>query len=140
MNLIRQYSSPQFPYRIMERYIANRILHDVCGVKTPIRQLEEEKYNYLRSKMDRMTENDAHVIQLPSTKETEEEMVTDIIQIYEEIVQANKKSHPSHLRNCIFTITYYLTVQYKHDVILCSNILCCFMEITEKLELLRNID
>ena len=124
---------------LMERYIANRILHDVCKIKTPIKQSLEEKYILLRDRMDKMTKNGAHLIRLPSTKDTVEEMIKDIIQTYKSIVQATKKMKSGHLTNCIFTVTYYLAVQYKHDVILCSNILCCFMETTEKLELFKNV-
>ena len=106
--------------RDVSLYTARRLLYDHCDVLAVIDDRFEEIYRKLIIWMERFTMlYGARIIPaLPTVKESEEELKSDLIRLYSEIMASGNRS----LVEPLFTISYYMMVRYSHNVALCSRI------------------
>ena len=111
-------------------YIGQRMLYDICDVMIPINSENEQCYSYMIRLMHLMTERNAHLIRLPTRKTNLQDVIEDVIDIYTSIFDAFPDRNSLPVLNCLFTITFYMVIQYKEDIRICSRISCCFAVIT----------
>ena len=118
-------------------YVSNRMLLDICD--TPMRinsQLEPIYEDFCRS--FRRYNNDRHfrhtaTVGLPSQKETEDELLADIFELYSGILRGANDHHSISTIRCLFTVSLYMMGIYRNDIELCKLIPSYFYLISYRL-------
>ena len=106
--------------RDVSLYVARRLLFDHCDIIAVIDDRFEEIYRKLIIWMERFTVlYGARIIPaLPTVKESEQELKSDMIRLYSEIMASGNRT----LLEPLFTITYFMMIKYSHNPALCSRI------------------
>ena len=115
-------------------YVSRRLLYDICDIMTPIESELECIFSLLRNWMLIFTDRFGTRIRVPQIRERAEDMRRDLAQLYSAIFHYYRNRNSTRTLNCIFTITYYMMLRYKDNVILCSQISTYFYVITRDLE------
>ena len=114
-------------------YIGRRMLFDLCDIMTPINRDEERCYSLLLNWTTIFTKRFGHTITLPRIRDNNEAIITDLSQLYSGILTNSADTNSLQVLNCLFTITYYLMVQYANIPVICSQISCCFVAVSRNL-------
>ena len=116
-------------------YVARRLLYDICDILTPVEDEYEECYRLLINWMSVCTNRFGRRIipSLPAVKENHDELLNDMVELYSGILSVRNPKNTRPTLNALFTATYYMMVQYKHNVVLCSHISYYFQLITSQL-------
>ena len=115
-------------------YVSRRLLYDICDIMTPIDSELEYIFSLLRNWMMVFTDRFGNRIRVPQIRERAEDMRRDIAQLYSAILHYYRNRDSIRTLNCLFTITYYMMLRYKDNVILCSQISTYFYLIARDLE------
>ena len=115
-------------------YIARRMLYDACNIMTPINRNEEPHYSLLLNWTTVFTRRFGHTIQLPNIRSGHDTAITNLTELYSGILENSADINSIQVLNCLFTITYYLMMQYEDYPVTCSRISCCFVVVTRNLE------
>ncbi len=111
-------------------YIARRMLYDACNIMTPINRNEEPYYSLLLNWMAVFTRRFGQTIRLPGIRDGHDKAITDLSQLYSGVLENSIDINSIQVLNCLFTITYYLMIQYEDYPVTCSQIACCFVVVT----------
>ena len=105
-------------------YVARRMLWDICDIEVPLNSLYEPVYEALFTWMeDYSREFDAAILfRLPRCKTTQEELMSDMVEIYTGILSVVRDINDMRTLNCLFTVSFYMAVKYKDNPAMCRKI------------------
>ena len=112
-------------------YVGRRLLLDICDILTPIDDRYEEAYKHLIQWMDQFTTSfgERIVPRLPEVKFCPDSLDSDIANLYCGIIQTNVTNNIKI--KALFTVTYYMMVQYRHHVVHSSQIALAFTVVSD---------
>ena len=112
-------------------YVGRRLLLDICDVLTPIDDRFEDVYQHLIQWMEQFTTSFGERIipQLPEVNFCPDLLDADIANLYCGIIQTNVVNNIKI--KALFTVTYYMMVQYRLHVASCSQIALAFTVVSD---------
>lgn len=116
-------------------YVGRRLLYDHCDILTLIDDSLECYYRYLIEWMERFTLQFGETVlpRLPKVKESRQELIADMSRLYSGVLCSSDNPNSAHILKALFTVTYYMMLQYKDSAVLCSSISLTFVVVTNEL-------
>jgi hypothetical protein len=116
-------------------YVARRMLEDVCGIAVISNPAHEPLYEVLYGWTELCTERFQTELfpNLPCIKQTPGDLSNDMLLLYAGILRNFGNPHSRRTLNGLFTITFYMMIQYKEHPDMCSLISYDFELLTRRL-------
>ena len=112
----------------ISKYVARRMLQEVCGITTNKDYRFEYGYNKLMDYLDDYTEfvGDKLFRAIPKRKENRFAALKDIVEIHKGILERLDDYHAMRTLQVLFVATFHMMSVYKDNPIIAGHIACRF--------------